>query len=66
MKRFLALLLTSALGLLTIGCDSQKGTSEKQNRNDELAEQGRQDSKRDDHERYEDKNHYSSRWRQGD
>ena len=29
MKRFLAFVLISALGVFTIGCDSQKGTSEK-------------------------------------
>ena len=28
MKRFLALVVIAALGVFTIGCDSQKGTSE--------------------------------------
>ncbi len=28
MKSFLAFVLISALGVLTIGCDSQKGTTE--------------------------------------
>ena len=66
MKSFLAFVLISALGVFTIGCGSEKGTTENKTVTTSTQTKDGKTVSEDDHERHEDKNHYSSRWRQGD
>ena len=48
MKRFLAFVLIAALGVVTIGCESDKGTTQNKTETKDNADQGRQDNGRGD------------------
>ena len=70
MKSLVALVLIAALGVFTIGCDTQEGHHREQDANDDNADQGRQGNGRDgDHDDRHDENHplgHSRRCRQDD
>ena len=66
MKRFLACVVISALGVLTIGCDSQKGTTENKTVTTTRRPRTARQRARQRPDRHQDEEHYSRRWRHGD